>query len=140
MQLVSPILNDALADAAVPGEAFLDEFQAAHRRERRWVARRSAFDALRGSNLSARIAGSVIVAEATIAEGIFVDESCSPALMRLPFDLPCTIDASLPGRALRELIGHRLISRPTSIIEHVSLSANGKQRIITYAAAPEPLR
>ena len=139
-QMVSPILNDALALAEVSGEEFLAEFKDAHARERRLVSRRSKFPALRGMNISARLDDEVIVTEVTLAPGLFVDESRSHALIRLPLSLPCTIDAALPGRALREVIGHRLITRSTSIIEHVTLSVDSRERLLTYAAPTESLR
>lgn len=133
------MLNDALRNAGLSGAAFLSEFDAMSEQDGRWAARRSALGRFPVRALVARRLGDVIVAEATLQDGFFLDESAIAGLMRVPINFPSAVDVSLPGRTISAVVQHFLTARDTSRIISVTLSTDGRERILTYNAPREAL-
>lgn len=134
--LASPMLISLLASLRLPGSDFLSDFERVFDRDGMWSSRRSSLQQLTKFDIRASWAGDNIVADATIAKRLYIDERRPIGLLRVPITVPESVRAAIIGERIAKVVEHALTMRADAIIRSVMEARDGSARVIAYEAPP----
>jgi len=140
---VSPLLNDSLAAARLAPDAFVRQFHMASSTYGCWTSDgNAAFGDGRQIRLRAYWRGDEIAADAVLADGAATVTTWDNGLALAKITrlrLPATVELTLPGQPIGQLIGPSILDRPEYVIRRF-FRASDTRMLVLFDCASELLQ